>query len=93
MERKVLFAHLRIFSGHRPPERRKKVPENNEQDQIIRLDQFMKLSGLAMSGGQAKHLIQGGYVFVNGELETHRSRKLQPGDQVTLGDQTVTVEL
>jgi len=46
-----------------------------------------------MSGGQAKHLIQGGYVFVNGELETHRSKKLHPGDRVTLGEQTVTVEL
>jgi ribosome-associated protein len=69
------------------------MPEEKNQDQTIRLDQFMKWSGLAMSGGQAKHLIQGGYVFVNGELETHRSRKLQPGDQVTLEDQTVTVEL
>ncbi len=69
------------------------MPEKKKEDQTIRLDQFMKLSGLAMSGGQAKHLIQGGYVFVNGELETHRSKKLQPGDKVTLGDQTVTVEL
>ncbi len=69
------------------------MPKKKEQDETIRLDQFMKLSGLAMSGGQAKHLIQGGYVFVNGELETHRSKKVQPGDQVTLGDQTVTVEL
>lgn len=69
------------------------MPEQKEQGQTIRLDQFMKLSGLAMSGGQAKHLIQGGYVFVNGELETHRSKKLQPGDRVALGDQVVTVEL
>lgn len=67
------------------------MPE--EKEQTIRLDQFMKLSGLAMSGGQAKHLVQGGYVFVNGELETHRSRKLHPGDRVTLGDQTAVVEL
>lgn len=69
------------------------MSEKKKEDQTIRLDQFMKLSGLAMSGGQAKHLIQGGYVFVNGELETHRSKKLHPGDKVTLGDQTVTVEL
>ncbi|MFO7918938.1 MAG: RNA-binding S4 domain-containing protein [Anaerolineae bacterium] len=69
------------------------MSENKEQEQTIRLDQFMKLCGLAMSGGQAKHLIQGGYVFVNGELETHRSKKLQPGDKVTLGDHTATVEL
>jgi ribosome-associated protein len=69
------------------------MPEEKNEEQTIRLDQFMKWSGLTMSGGQAKHLIQGGYVFVNGELETHRSKKLHPGDRVTLGDQTVTVEL
>ncbi|MBC7236714.1 MAG: RNA-binding S4 domain-containing protein [Chloroflexi bacterium] len=59
----------------------------------IRLDQFMKLVGLARSGGQAKHLIQGGEVRVNGEVETHRSRKLRPGDRVQFGPYEVVVEL
>lgn len=53
----------------------------------------MKFVGLAMSGGEAKHLIQEGHVLVNGDLETRRSRKLRPGDRVTLGEHTVTVEL
>lgn len=58
----------------------------------IRLDQFMKLVGLVMSGGEAKYLIQHGDVLVNGAVETRRSTKLQSGDRVTLGDRTVTVE-
>ena len=63
------------------------------EEPTIRLDQFMKLVGLAMSGGEAKHLVQGGEVRVNGVVETHRSKKLRPGDRVSLGDVTATVEL
>ncbi len=59
----------------------------------IRLDQFLKWQGLVETGGQAKLLIQEGAVLVNGEVETHRSRKLADGDEVTLDDQTVIVDL
>ena len=48
----------------------------------LRLDQFLKLSGIAESGGRAKLLIQGGEVQVNGEVETRRRRKLVVGDVV-----------
>ena len=59
----------------------------------IHLDQYMKLTGMAGTGGQANLLIQDGQVRVNGEVVTRRKRKLVPGDQVSLGDQTRTVEL
>ncbi len=59
----------------------------------IRLDQFLKLTGRARSGGEAKHRIQAGEVSVNGAVETHRSKKLKPGDTVTMDGGTVTVEL
>jgi len=65
----------------------------DESTPTIRLGQFMKLAGLVLSGGQAKHLIQGGEVLVNGRVETHRSRKLVPGDTVTFGGETVEVIL
>ena len=58
----------------------------------IRLDQFLKLSGLVRSGGEAKHLIQESQVLLNGVIETHRSKKLRPGDKVTLAGQTAIVE-
>lgn len=64
-----------------------------DEEPVIRLDQFMKLVGLVRSGGQAKHVIQGGQVLVNGAVETRRSRKLRPGDEVAWGDYVVTVEL
>lgn len=50
----------------------------------LSLDDFLKLRNLAGSGGQAKLLIQGGEVKVNGVVETRRRRKLVPGDVVEL---------
>ncbi len=59
--------------------------------EYIRLDALLKLSGLAMSGGQAKELVQSGAVRVNGEVCTMRGKKLRPGDQVLLGDEQIEV--
>ena len=61
------------------------------EEKVIRLDQFLKLQGLVMSGGEAKHTIQEGLVHVNGEVDTRRSRKLREGDVVALGDSVLTV--
>ena len=51
------------------------------------LGQALKASNLVGSGGEAKVLIQGGEVRVNGEVETRRGRKLQRGDVVEVGDE------
>ncbi len=56
--------------------------QQQPEDEALRLDQFLKLSGIVGSGGQAKLIIQGGEVLVNGELETRRRRKLVKGDVV-----------
>lgn len=48
----------------------------------LRLDQFLKLCRLTSTGGQAKVLIQGEEVKVNGVVETRRRKKLLPGDVV-----------
>ena len=55
-------------------------------EETIKLDQFLKLAQIVDSGGQAKHLIQAGYVRVNGEVETRRGRKLHHGDVVLVDD-------
>lgn len=57
----------------------------------IKLDQLLKLTGIAESGAQAKIMIQGNEVQVNGQPETRRGKKLTIGDVVTVGDQTITV--
>ena len=52
----------------------------------VTLGQALKASNLVGSGGEAKVLIQGGEVRVNGEVETRRGRKLQRGDVVEVGE-------
>lgn len=48
----------------------------------LALGQFVKLAGLADTGGEAKQLVMAGLVRVNGSVEIHRGRKLVSGDIV-----------
>ena len=64
----------------------------SEEPSTIKLDQFIKLTGIVGTGGQAKALIQGGAVQVNGEVETRRGRKLKPGDVVEFEGESFEVE-
>ena len=57
----------------------------------IRLGQLLKLADLVDSGAEAKHLIQGGGVRVNGEVEIRRGRKLVAGDRVECGGRQLLV--
>lgn len=52
--------------------------------EYITLDAFLKWAGVADTGGHAKALIASGEVYVNGEVELRRGRKLRPGDRVAL---------
>jgi ribosome-associated protein len=49
------------------------------------LGAFLKLAGVAATGGHAKIVVQSGDVTVNGEVETRRGRTLQVGDVVGFG--------
>ncbi|MEZ5125534.1 MAG: RNA-binding S4 domain-containing protein [Thermoleophilia bacterium] len=48
------------------------------------LGSFLKLTGVAPTGGQAKILIQCGDVRVNGRVEMRRGRRLEVGDVVAV---------
>jgi ribosome-associated protein len=50
----------------------------------ITLGQFVKLSGLAATGGDAKRLVASSQVMLNGHIETRRGHRLSPGDVVTV---------
>ena len=50
------------------------------KDDYIKLGQALKLAGMVGSGVEAKVVIQGGQVLVNGEVELQRGKKLHPGD-------------
>ncbi|MDZ8189039.1 MAG: RNA-binding S4 domain-containing protein [Nostoc sp. ChiSLP02] len=58
---------------------------------MIKLDQFLKLLGIAPTGGQAKLMIVDGNVKVNGTVETRRGRQLVLSDEVTVQGQTFKV--
>jgi ribosome-associated protein len=58
---------------------------------MIKLDQFLKFSGVTSTGGQAKLMIIDGEVKVNGIVETRRGRKLVDDDLVTVGGETLKV--
>ncbi|MGK7941577.1 MAG: RNA-binding S4 domain-containing protein [Crocosphaera sp.] len=64
--------------------------QQNSSD-MIRLGQFMKWQNLVQSGGEAKMMIQGGEVMVNGCIETRRGRQLVEGDIVTFNGKTYEV--
>ncbi len=57
--------------------------ENNE----IKLGQFVKYVLELPSGGAAKHYLLENDVFLNGELENRRGKRLISGDIVKLEDE------
>lgn len=50
--------------------------------EYITLGQFLKLSDCIASGGEAKFFLQENDVYINGEQDQRRGRKLYPGDTV-----------
>ncbi len=58
---------------------------------FIKLDALLKYAGLAGTGGEAKAAVQDGLVAVNGAVCTMRGKKIYPGDEVSLGGETVRV--
>ena len=64
---------------------------DHEPRHEITLDQFLKVHGVAGTGGQAKWMIQEGMVRVNGALEKRRGRKMQPGDVVEVRGERLVV--
>lgn len=59
----------------------------------IKLDQFLKVTQVAGSGGEAKAIIRSGEVSVNGEMEIRRGRKLYNQDVVTVDEVSFVVEI
>ena len=60
--------------------------------EFIKLDALLKYAGLCETGGEAKELVQGGAVKVNGEVCTMRGKKIRPGDTVEFAGNTLVVE-
>lgn len=65
-----------------------KIEINGE---FIRLDNLLKFSGLAETGGHAKIIVQNGEVKVNGEVCTMRGKKIRKGDVAEYNGSAVQV--
>ena len=52
--------------------------------EYIELQQLLKMEDYISSGGQAKYYLQENEVYVNGELESRRGRKLRAGDVIKI---------
>lgn len=68
-------------------------PAPDAEVPTLTLQAALKLAGFAATGGQAKQLIQGGDVRVNGAVETRRKHKLVEGDEIAVGSEVFVLEL
>lgn len=50
--------------------------------EFITLGQFLKMTDIIQSGGMAKWFLQEHIVYINGEAEDRRGRKLVDGDLI-----------
>lgn len=55
-----------------------------EKEKYIELNTFLKLKGIASSGGEAKNKIRNEEVKVNGQIETRNKRKLHANDKIEI---------
>jgi len=67
---------------------KKQIEINTE---FIKLDSLIKFAGLVMTGGEAKEVVQEGYVSVNGEVCLMRGKKIRPGDVVAFDGEELEV--
>lgn len=52
----------------------------------IKLDSFLKLAGVAQTGGQAKMMIAEKNIKVNGEIVVQRGKKIRKNDIIEVED-------
>ena len=60
------------------------IKEIKIKNEFITLGQFIKIIDLISSGGEAKAFLLNNQIFVNGELESRRGKKLYKGDEVVI---------
>ena len=58
----------------------------------IKLDALLKYASIASTGGEAKHRIQNGEVYVRKEICTARGTKIRQGDVVRCGESVILVK-
>lgn len=60
--------------------------------EYITLGQLLKITDWISSGGEAKVAVKTLSIYVNGEKEDRRGRKLYPNDKIQIENKTYEVE-
>ncbi|NLK42940.1 MAG: S4 domain-containing protein YaaA [Tissierellia bacterium] len=60
------------------------MKEISIETEYIKLDQLLKLIGIAQTGGQAKMIISEGNIMVNKEVAYERGKKIRKNDIVEI---------
>ena len=58
----------------------------------ITLQQLLKIEDIISSGGEAKYYLANNEVYVNGEFENRRGKKLYPNDIVKVAGKEFKIE-
>ena len=70
----------------------RKVIKIRKDEEYITLNVLLKIADIIPTGGMAKIFLQENVVFVNGEEEKRRGRKLYRGDVIQIGKQSFIIE-
>ncbi len=60
--------------------------------EYITLQQLLKIEDIISSGGEAKFFLANNIVYVNGEEENRRGRKLYPNDIIKVSGKEFKIE-
>jgi len=63
----------------------------NLTSEYIKLNDLLKLTGLADSGGRGKAMVAEGLVKVDGKIETRKTAKIRIGQVVECGSTSITI--
>ncbi|MDR2570068.1 MAG: RNA-binding S4 domain-containing protein [Oscillospiraceae bacterium] len=60
--------------------------------EYIKLDALLKFASIASTGGQAKHQIQSGEIYVGKSICMVRGKKIRPGEVIRSGKDIILVK-
>lgn len=68
-----------------------KTIELRKDEEFITLGTLLKIAGLIQTGGMAKVFLANNNVYVNGEAENRRGRKLYRGAEIRVANKTFSI--
>ena len=68
-----------------------KMKEISIRGEYIKLEQLLKIADIVSSGGEAKSFLLTNKVYINGENDQRRGRKLYKNDQISILNETYII--